>query len=256
MMKLEKKQILSALAVLCFGAAVSFVNLAAGSEGIAGNAAGSVQLTADLAVDDIKAVEESGEVRIDFAELKARNQDVYAWITVPGTRVDYPVLQKGDSEDPYDDYYLNHTMDLVEGFPGSIYSHAASRTDFMDPVTVLYGHNLKDGGMFSSLHEFEDEDFFEENRQVIIYMPDSIITYEIIAAVDFSDAFIPYTYDFSDPAQVSRYLADVEGCEGNFREEVEVSEGDKILTLSTCYSGRDDRRFLIVAVMSENIRLE
>ncbi len=83
-----------------------------------------------------------------------------------------------------------------------------------------------------------------------------MITYEIIAAVDFSDAFIPYTYDFSDKAQVSRYLADVEGCEGNFREEVEVSEGDKILTLSTCYSGRDDRRFLVVAVMSENIRLE
>lgn len=253
-MKLEKKKIISALAVLCFGIVVSLVNFHTGSVSVSGNKAGTIELSADLSVDDIKSVEESGEVSIDFDALKVQNQDIYAWITVPGTRVDYPVLQKMDSEDPYDDYYLNHTIDLTEGFPGSIYSQAVNHMDFMDSVTILYGHNMKDGTMFTSLHEFEDRDFFEENRQIIIYMPDSTVTYEIFAAVDFSDVFIPYEYDFSNPSEVHRYLADVGKCEGNFREDTDVSEDDKILTLSTCYSGRDDRRFLIEAVMVKSVQ--
>ena len=123
----------------------------------------------------------------------------------------------------------------------------------MDPVTILYGHNLKDGGMFSSLHDFEDSDFFEENRQAIIYLPDSTITYEIFAAVDFSDVLIPYAYDFADFTEVCRYLADVESCKGNFRKRIAFTEDDKILTLSTCYSGREDRRLLIEAVMVDKV---
>ena len=255
-MGLEKKKILSALAVLCFGIAVSVVNFQMEQIGALGNTSDCIQVTADLSVDDVKSVWESGEVRIDFEMLKAENEDIYAWITVPGTAVDYPVLQKKDSEDSYDDYYLNHTVDLSEGLPGSIYSQAVNHMDFMDSITVLYGHNLKNGGMFSSLHNFEDEEFFEENHQIIIYLPDRVITYEVFAAVDFSDVFIPYEYDFDNPSEVLRYLADIGDCEGNFREGAEVSADSKVLTLSTCYSGRDDRRFLVEAVMVESIQAE
>ncbi len=255
-MRLGKKKILSALAVLCFGIAVSVVNFQADRVGVSGKATDSIQVTADLSVDDVKSVGESGEVRIDFEMLKAENEDIYAWITVPGTAVDYPVLQKKDSKDPYDDYYLNHTVDLSEGLPGSIYSQAVNHMDFMDSVTVLYGHNLKNGGMFSSLHNFEDKEFFEENHQIIIYLPDRVITYEVFAAVDFSDVFIPYEYDFANPSDILRYLADIGNCEGNFREGAEVSVDSKVLTLSTCYSGRDDRRFLVEAVMVESVQAE
>lgn len=253
-MKLEKKKILSVLTILCFGIAVSLVNFHGGNVGILGNATDSVQITADLSVNDVKFADKSGEVRIDFDVLKEQNPDIYAWITIPGTRIDYPVLQKRDSREPYDDFYLTHTVDLTEGFPGAIYSQAINQTDFMDFVTILYGHNLKDGGMFSSLHEFEDKDFFEKNRQIIIYMPDATVIYEIFAAVDFSDVFIPYEYDIDSSSEVHRYLDDVKECEGNFRENMKISENDKILTLSTCYSERDDRRLLIEAVMVEYIQ--
>ena len=75
--------------------------------------------------------------------------------------------------------------------------------------------------------------------------------YEIFAAVDFSDALIPYEYDFSDNSQVQKYLEDVKSCDGNFRENMEVSAESRILTLSTCYSGQDDRRLLIEAVQKD-----
>lgn len=81
------------------------------------------------------------EKDIDFAALKEENSDVYAWIYVPGTNVDYPVLQH-----PTDDaYYLEHNMDGSKGLPGCIYSESVNTKDFTDPNTVLYGHNMKNG---------------------------------------------------------------------------------------------------------------
>ena len=190
-------------------------------------------------------MDESDEVRIDFEELKVQNSDIYAWITVPGTEIDYPVLQKSDAKDPYDNYYLDHQIDLSEGLPGVIYSQPVNRRDFMDSVTVLYGHNMKNGEMFSGLHLFADKDFFDQHSQVIIYTPEKIFTYEIFAAIDFSDALLPYEYDFTKSAEVQRHLVDVRKCEGNFREEIKMSEGTRILVLSTCYGGREERRLLV-----------
>ena len=197
----------------------------------------------------MKHTDESGNVTVDFEMLKEWNPDIYAWITVPGTNIDYPVLQKSDTEDLYDNYYLDHTVDLEEGLPGAIYSQPVNQKDFMDSVTVLYGHNMKNGEMFTGLHEFENRDFFDKNRQIFIYTPNGVLTYEIFAAVDFSDALIPYEYSFSDSAQLQNYIKDVKNCAGNFQEGVSVSADDKILTLSTCYSGQDDRRLLIEAVL-------
>lgn len=197
----------------------------------------------------MKTADESGKVAIDFDALQAKNADIYAWITVPGTDIDDPVLQKADSSDPYDNFYLNHTVEQKEGFPGAIYSQGVNRKDFKDFITVLYGHNLKNGGMFAGLHKFEDKSFFEENSQIQIYTPQSALTYEIFAAVEFSDVLIPYEYDFSNQAGMQRYLGDVWACKGNFRENTEISKEGRVLTLSTCYSGRDEKRLLIVAVL-------
>ena len=56
------------------------------------------------------------EKDIDFAALQEENSDVYAWIYVPGTNVDYPVLQHPED----DTYYLEHNMDGSKGLPGCI----------------------------------------------------------------------------------------------------------------------------------------
>lgn len=251
-MKFEKKSILSVIFIVIFGAAVSLVSVRTGNVSFSTEASGSVELSLDSAADKVKHTDESGNVTIDFEMLQEWNPDIYAWITVPGTGIDYPVLQKSNAEDLYDNYYLNHTVDLEEGLPGAIYSQPVNQKDFMDSVTVLYGHNMKNGEMFTGLHEFEDKDFFEKNHQIMIYTPNGAFTYEIFAAVDFSDALIPYEYEFSDSTQVQKYLEDVENCAGNFREGADVSQENRILTLSTCYSGRDDRRLLIEAVLADD----
>lgn len=250
-MKIEKKALLAVAITFLFGFAISIASFQAGdAANVPADTEAALEFFAGMSVDEVKGTDRSGKITIDFDTLQTKNPDIYAWITVPGTDVDYPVLQKTDDADPYGNYYLNHTVELAEGLPGAIYSQGVNHKDFRDSVTVLYGHNMKNGSMFTSLHKFEDKAFFEENSQIKIYTPERTLTYEIFAAAEFSDALIPYEYDFSNLSEVQRYLGDVWGCKGNFRENTAVSKESRILTLSTCYSGREENRLLVVAVLA------
>ena len=121
------------------------------------------------------------ENTIDFDTLQEKNPDVYAWIQIPGTLVDYPILQH-----PTDRlYYLNHTIDGTAGLPGSIYSEAIHPKDFSAPMTVLYGHNMRNGTMFGSLHDYEDPAELTEAPYVYSYLPEKTLVYQVFAAVRF-----------------------------------------------------------------------
>ena len=75
--------------------------------------------------------EDPAENQVDFKELQKINPDVYAWIQIPGTNINYPILQ---SVTEADDYYLNTTIDGKTGYPGSIYTEKYNSTSFTDPV--------------------------------------------------------------------------------------------------------------------------
>ena len=93
---------------------------------------------------------------IDFASLTAQYPDVYAWITIPGTRIDYPIVQH-----PSDNgYYLNHTVDGRKRIEGAIYTENYNSKDFSDPNTLIYGHNMKNGSMFRALNNMTDKEYF------------------------------------------------------------------------------------------------
>lgn len=83
-----------------------------------------------------------------------------AWIYIPNTNVDYPIVQSSVYES--DTLYLDHNIDKKPDIAGAIFSERANRKDFSDPVTVIYGHNMKNGSMFKTLHSFEDAKFFKK----------------------------------------------------------------------------------------------
>lgn len=186
----------------------------------------------------------------DFTALQEENEDIYAWIVVPGTAVDYPVLQSEK-----DNYYLDHNLDHSQGYPGCIYSNVCNGQDFSDFHTVLYGHNLTRDRMFGSLHRFEDEEFFEENRHVLIYRPDCRLTYEILAAVVYSDQSIPYYYNLYTYKGITDFWESVMDLEGEeltyILPNVELTEEDRLLTLSTCIRHVEGYRYLIVGRLTE-----
>lgn len=181
--------------------------------------------------------------KIDFKALQEINPDVYAWISIPGTNIDYPVLQ---STTEADDYYLNTTIDGKHGYPGSIYTEKYNSTTFADPVTVMYGHELKNGTMFSELHNYTDKDFFDNNPYIYIYCPNYTLKYQIFSAVAFDDRYILGSYNFQDADDFQKYVDELlSAIDGNVDNDVQVSQDTTVLTLSTCISAYPDQRWLV-----------
>lgn len=189
-------------------------------------------------------------IKIDFQLLWEANEDIYAWMEIPGTNIAYPVLQ----HDSDDSYYLNHTIDHEEGLPGSIYSERISNKDFSDFIHIIYGHNMKAGTMFAQLHKFKDATFFEANDSILIYTPEHTYTYEIFAAVVNDDRHIMYSYDFSTEEGRMEFLDDILNNADNrnqYRKGAAITAEDKILVLSTCVGGESDKRYLVVGVLTD-----
>ena len=96
------------------------------------------------------------DIPVDFDSLQKENPDIYAWITIPDTVIDYPIVQS--SED--NAYYLNHSAEKTDSASGAIYSENYNKKNFDDPITLLYGHNMKDGSMFAGLHKYEEDTYY------------------------------------------------------------------------------------------------
>ena len=188
------------------------------------------------------------EIPIDFAALQQQNPDVYAWIQVPGTEADYPILQSSNDNT----YYLNHTIDGEEKKEGAIFTENYNTKTFEDPNTVIYGHDMKNGSMFQSIHKYMDRSFFDNNRDIVIYMPDQILRYKIFAAYLTDNRHLLMNYNFWSKDEYQQYLNSIfsmRDMNAFIDTSTEVTTEDKIITLSTCYAGISTQRYLVQAVL-------
>ncbi len=189
------------------------------------------------------------EKKLDFDALRRDyNPHIYAWITVPGTAIDYPVLQHPDRPD----YYLTHNLDGSQGYPGCIYTQPANSKDWSDNQTVIYGHNMRNGSMFAGLHDYEEDGFLEEYPYVYIYTEDSVRVYRIYAAYPFTDEHLLTGYDTVTQQGFEEYLRLTEKTareKGYYDEDAAPGTGNPVITLSTCIADQPSRRYLVQAVL-------
>ncbi|MCQ2478811.1 MAG: class B sortase [Clostridia bacterium] len=194
---------------------------------------------------------------IDFKSLKAANPDIYGWITVDGTKVDYPILRSGPDKE--EDFYLTHDYTGEEKRYGSIFMQRLNAEDFTDSNTVLYGHNMLSGAMFGTLKKFKSQEFFDQNRNIYIYTPENIYRYEICAAYVSDNKNIMRSYNFHMLTGYQRFITLCLTSQNNksalIREELPVFVEDKIITLSTCTSN-DTERYIVVGKLVETLRTE
>lgn len=188
---------------------------------------------------------EAVQIPIDFAELWAQNPHVYAWITIPDTNINYPILQHPDDNS----YYLDHNMDGSAGYPGCIYTENYNAKDFTDPNTVIYGHNMRNGTMFRNLHKFENLDFFNSHRTVYIYTPTQILEYRIFAAYVSDNSHQLLCYDFTNPNIYTEYLRNIMSKKGNIDTGINLNSANNIITLMTC-TGNESYRYIVQAALS------
>lgn len=202
-----------------------------------------------------KKVEYPKQTEIDFNALHQQNPDIYAWLKIPGTNVDYPVLRSNDDKE--EDFYLDHNVDLSSGYPGCIYTQKRNNPDFSDPNTIFYGHNMRNKSMFATLHRFEDRAFFDGNKTVYLYTPDYKMTYQIFAAYPTTSELILDKYgDFRDKGVFVNYLQEIlskDGKVGNIDASAapNLNENSRILTFSTCIND-PNRRYLVQAYLVDD----
>ena len=184
------------------------------------------------------------EREIDFAALHEENPDVIGWLEVPGTSVDYPLLSTLDNE-----YYLHHDFYGEESVYGAIYTDIRNHPNLEDPFIVVYGHNMKDGSMFAGLHAYEDEDFFQENRRVIIYTPEGQLNFEVFAAYKHGDEHLMGSKNYNNPVTMREHLQSIETNDdpNGMVEMGGVTDDDDILALSTCVTDEDENRYVVYA---------
>lgn len=189
---------------------------------------------------------------IDFDKLYALNPDIYAWITIPGSDVDYPVLQHPTE----DNHYLRYTVDGWLSPAGAIYTQTCNAKDFSDFNTILYGHNMADHTMFGALTYYRIPYYYDRNREIIVYTPDATLTYQVYAAVEYTDDLIPYKYDLDTQEGRQAFLDSLdctEHGENHFSDDIEATTDDRLITLSTCTWARD-RRYLVIGVLIDEQR--
>ena len=185
---------------------------------------------------------------IDFPSLKAEHPDIYAWVTIPDTGVNHPIVRSTTD----DNYYLYHDLDGNYTIYGSVFTQSMNATDFSDPVTIVYGHHTDNGTMFSDLRNFTDKDYFDAHEEMYIYTPGHILTYRIISAYEYDNRHIMNSFDFSDPQVRQDYFASVlspTSMQVNVREGAALSADDKIVQLSTCVEGNSASRYIVTGVL-------
>lgn len=193
-------------------------------------------------------VDKELDIPIDFDKLQSINPEIYAWIRIPGSVIDYPIVQSETDNA----YYLNHSAEKEEYAAGAIFTEDYNSKTFEDPNTVIYGHGMTNGTMFNGLHQYMDKDYFDANREVLIYMPDKILHYKIFAAYLFDNRHLMQSFNFDNEAIYQSYLDMVFGIrdmQASIDTDMQVTTKDKIITLSTCYGGMSDKRYLVQAVL-------
>lgn len=180
---------------------------------------------------------------IDFAELYKTNHDIVAWITIPDTFVNYPVVMAKENND----YYLTHDVTKKYSKYGSIYTDSRLYGSPFDSWNCLiYGHNMGkySNEMFSNLIKYKDKKFYKKHKYIRIYRRKESADYQIVSIREVTDSDEAYRVEFDNTDEFSRWLKkSIEASEIKC-DPVNDDEITNVVTLSTCTY--ENRRLVIV----------
>jgi len=177
----------------------------------------------------------------DFAAMTAEWPDVKAWIRIPDSKIDYPVVQGTDN-----DFYLTHLPDGKKNDGGSIMMDVSNEADFSDAVTILHGHHMKSGSMFGDLDLYEEESYYKEHPVIELYTPKGDVRAEIFAVFYVNSLEFTYPTNFADAAAYDAFIAMCKS-ESDYDTGITPQYGDTLLMLSTCSYVYDEARLLVMA---------
>lgn len=199
----------------------------------------------------VEVTSDNGEmltVLKEYAAIYKMNNDMVGWIQIPGTKVNYPVLQHMDE----DNYYLKRDFYKQDARHGSIYAYEWADFNAPSQNITLFGHNMGDNSMFAGLHAYEKEEFYKAHPYILFDTLSSHQIYKVISvfyiSVNDPDRFDYHEFTDGDEHEFSLY---VEECKTRAMYDTGDTAvyGNELLTLSTCDDdvADDSMRFVVVA---------
>ena len=180
----------------------------------------------------------------DFNLLKEKNPDCVGWVSIPGTSIDFPVMQNGD-------FYLKHDFEGNYTDYGLPFLDERCSLDASDNL-IIYGHHMNDGSMFSALLNYVDEDYCAAHPEIILETELCAETYQVTEVVRAAGSYVDGEWSLFDQINmgVDSFNTLVENL-GERRLYVTGREpvfGDKLLTLVTCEYSQRNGRLAVIAV--------
>lgn len=185
---------------------------------------------------------------IDFQSLKKRNGEAVAWINIPDTAIDYPIVyaKKNNTK------YLKKNFDGKEDSHGTLFFEKGCIPGVSDSNLLIYGHNMKDGSMFSGLLPYRQKTYLEANSYACMFTEDANYLYKAVVAfqtdVSKKNKKAFFFSDYIDLTNDAVYKDFKKQLEKNqlYKPVEEIKKGDSLLMLSTCEYSTDNGRLVVV----------
>lgn len=169
--------------------------------------------------------------------------DAVGWLYIPDTPINYPIMQRDDN-----DFYLHHAYDGSSLKSGSIFFDYRCENRFMNPINIVYGHNMRNGSMFAGLLKFSDSTYFVSHRYGWLSTP------EAVYRIDFFSCAKADMYDelYDGSMLVSQWIPHIADRSAVFRD-ADFSENDRFISLSTCSYEFENARTILTGKLVETI---
>lgn len=204
----------------------------------------NIQIFKDAVIEENDNVDNERIIEINWDKLKRINKDIIGWIRIADTNINYPILKSDETLN-----YMNHSFNGEYNKNGSIFT--LNGNPFNDNVTVIYGHNMKSGIMFSQLAKYMNEEFFYKHPNFEIYTENQNYRARVFSC---------YSIGVNDDENNIKSL--------DFKEEIEyykksskhciedIGEIEKIVKLSTCsylnnHTTPTNQRYYIIASLEK-----
>lgn len=185
-------------------------------------------------------------VDIEKSKLSNEHDDSVGWLYIPDTNIDYPIMQSGDNE-----YYTRRAVDGSYLYAGSLFMDYRCSSDFSDFNSVIYGHNMGNGTMFADIPNYENEEYFMNHSYGWLTTENDVRLIDFFAVARTSDTSGLYLAapNFNEWDNQLRNYASI-------YKEIEVTESDHLLMLSTCTSAEGNSRTILVGKIIEESDVE
>lgn len=264
----DKKRIivltLLIIAILCLAGAIILFVVQAIEDKKSEEALGNFRLNTNESISDIaqdisklttELSENVSQTALDtavinpYADSFLANEDMVAWLTIPGTNIDYPVMWT-----PFDEnYYLYRDFNGNENANGCLLLDTDSSLNPLTTNLIIHGHNMKSGAMFGNLTDYENKDFFDNHKEVILHTRESQKNYEIIAVFrsqvykKTDDVFKFYKFfQANTQEEFDNFYNNIKAL-SIYDTGITATYGDNFITLSTCVYHVQNGRFVVIA---------